>query len=118
MKRMIISESEKNRIINMYSPFKGRINEATATELQQLLNDTFKAGLTVDGKLGPKTIAAIENALKGNTSSTTQPDTQKGEVGKLPTKPAEQLPTGASLGTEPTTNKDTTAGEKPQGADF
>jgi hypothetical protein len=112
MKRMTISESEKNRIINMYSPSKGRINEATATELQQLLNDTFKAGLTVDGKLGSKTIAAIENALKGKTA------TQGGEVGKLPTKPAEQLPTGASLGTQPTTGKDgkdTTAGE---GADF
>ena len=69
MKRMLISESEKNRIINMYSPSKGRINEATATELQQLLNDTFKAGLTVDGKIGPKTISAIESALGGKTGS-------------------------------------------------
>jgi len=67
---MLISESEKNRIINMYSPSKGRINEATATELQQLLNDTFKAGLTVDGKIGPKTISAIESALGGKTGST------------------------------------------------
>ncbi len=70
MKRMLISESEKNRIINMYSPSKGRINEATATELQQLLNDTFKAGLTVDGKIGPRTISAIESALGGKTGST------------------------------------------------
>jgi hypothetical protein len=67
---MLISESEKNRIINMYSPSKGRINEATATELQQLLNDTFKAGLTVDGKIGPRTISAIESALGGKTGST------------------------------------------------
>ena len=70
MKRLLISESEKNRIINMYSPSKGRINEATATELQQLLNDTFKAGLTVDGKIGPRTISAIESALGGKTGST------------------------------------------------
>jgi hypothetical protein len=34
------------------------------------LNDTFKAGLTVDGKIGPRTISAIESALGGKTGST------------------------------------------------
>lgn len=44
--------------------------EKTPTEkLQELLNSKFNAGLTVDGKMGPKTAQAIINALGKSTKT-------------------------------------------------
>ena len=87
MKKLIISESEKNNILNKYytkfrldevdtydiSPGitlpaapttttpKAPVKNYTIQELQQLLGFT---GASVDGKAGPNTLAAIENALR------------------------------------------------------
>ena len=62
MKRLIITESERAKILNMHG-FKKMLSEATLVDLQNLLNTKFSAGLTTDGKYGPKTAAAIEKAL-------------------------------------------------------
>ena len=62
MKRLIITESERAKILNMHG-FKKMLSEATLVDLQNLLNTKFSAGLTADGKYGPKTAAAIEKAL-------------------------------------------------------
>ena len=95
MKKLIISESEKNNILNKYYT-KFRLDEVdtystsldvtppaapaatpkepvknyTIQELQQLLGFT---GASVDGKAGPNTLAAIENALR--TKGTLPPAT-------------------------------------------
>jgi hypothetical protein len=63
-KRLVITEGEKSKILNMHG-FKQMISEATLVDVQTALNTKFGAGLTADGKLGPKTIAAIEKALGG-----------------------------------------------------
>ena len=96
MKKLIISESEKNNILNKYytkfrldevdtydtSPGitpppapttttpKAPVKNYTIQELQQLLGFT---GASVDGKAGPNTLAAIENALR--TKGTLPPAT-------------------------------------------
>ena len=68
MKRLIITESERAKILNMHG-FKKMLSEATLVDLQNLLNTKFSAGLTADGKYGPKTAAAIEKALSGGSAS-------------------------------------------------
>ena len=64
MKRLIITESERAKILNMHG-FKKMLSEATLVDVQNLLNTKFSSGLTPDGKYGPKTAAAIEKALSG-----------------------------------------------------
>jgi hypothetical protein len=76
-KRLVITEGERSKILNMHG-FKQMISEATLADVQTALNSKFGAGLTADGKLGPKTIAAIERALGGTpvtpTSGSTETD--------------------------------------------
>jgi len=76
-KRLVITEGERSTILNMHG-FKQMISEATLADVQTALNSKFGAGLTADGKLGPKTIAAIERALGGTpvtpTSGSTETD--------------------------------------------
>ena len=40
------------------------VYNATVKLLQDRLNEKYQAGLSPDGKLGPKTMAALENVLK------------------------------------------------------
>ena len=65
--------------------------EKTPTEkLQELLNTKFSAGLTVDGKMGPKTAQAIINAL-GKATVTTPTPSSTNQTSKE-TKPEEKKP--------------------------
>jgi hypothetical protein len=66
MRKLIITESEKRKILNMHG-FKKMLSEATLVDVQNLLNTKFSSGLTPDGKYGPKTAAAIEKALSGGS---------------------------------------------------
>jgi hypothetical protein len=68
-KRLVITEGERSKILNMHG-FQQMISEATLADVQTALNSKFGAGLTADGKLGPKTIAAIEKALGGTPAAT------------------------------------------------
>jgi hypothetical protein len=64
MKRLIITESERKKILNMHG-LKKMLSESTIVDVQNLLNTKFSAGLKPDNKYGPLTIAAIEKALSG-----------------------------------------------------
>jgi len=66
MRKLIITESERRKILNMHG-FKKMLSEATLVDVQNLLNTKFSSGLTPDGKYGPKTAAAIEKALSGGS---------------------------------------------------
>lgn len=93
MRKLIITESERRKILNMHG-FKKMLSEATLVDVQNLLNTKFSSGLTPDGKYGPKTAAAIEKALSGG-SPVGQPEMMvKKEV---------------SLSQEPTTEPEMTA---------
>jgi hypothetical protein len=61
-------------------------------KLQELLNTKFSAGLTVDGKMGPKTAQAIINALGKATVTTPTPS------------PTNQTSSGTPVDTKPTDN--------------
>lgn len=63
MKNFIINESERKRILNMHNSKKNLVTEATATDLQNLLNSKHSAGLKPDGNIGNMTLTAIEKAL-------------------------------------------------------
>lgn len=45
-------------------PINPQVKNAKIEALQTLLNTKYNAGLTADGKVGPKTIAALQNAMK------------------------------------------------------
>lgn len=45
-------------------PINPQVKNAKIEALQTLLNTKYNAGITVDGKVGPKTIAALQNAMK------------------------------------------------------
>jgi len=93
MRKLIITESERRKILNMHG-FKKMLSEATLVDVQNLLNTKFSSGLIPDGKYGPKTAAAIEKALSGG-SPVGQPEMMvKKEV---------------SLSQEPTTGPEMTA---------
>lgn len=84
-------------------------------DVQVRLNDKCdpaKLGtkLVEDGLYGLKTQTAIKSCT-GLDSSTPQPAPQGGEVGQLPTKPAEQIPT-ASSGTQPAAGTQPASGEE------
>ena len=71
--------------------------ENTPTQkLQELLNSKFSAGLTVDGKMGPKTAQAIINAL-GKTPTPTPSSTNQTSSGTpVETKPTDNTSVGNS----------------------
>jgi hypothetical protein len=67
-KRIIISEQEKNEILNQHNVYKKMLNEqvdehSKIKAIQKFLNEKMKAGLTVDGKTGTgsNTAKAISN---------------------------------------------------------
>jgi hypothetical protein len=71
--------------------------EKTPTEkLQELLNTKFSAGLTVDGKMGPKTAQAIINALGKATVTTPTPSSTNQTSSGTPadTKPTDNTSSG------------------------
>jgi len=92
-RRLVISEGERSKILNMHG-FKQMLSEATLVDVQKILNDKFGAGLTPDGKLGPKTVAAIEKALGGSPAAPT--NNKPEEITKLTPKPLTQIPTNVS----------------------
>lgn len=74
--------------------------EKTPTEkLQELLNSKFSAGLTVDGKMGPKTAQAIINALGKTTVTTPTPSS----TNQTPSS-TNQTSSGTPVETKPTDN--------------
>jgi DNA uptake protein ComE-like DNA-binding protein len=98
-KKKMVSE-EINRIKEMMGIV---LNEQTTTpteqpektptkKLQELLNTKFSAGLTVDGKMGPKTAQAIINALGKATVTTPTPSSTN------------QTSSGTPVDTKPTDN--------------
>jgi hypothetical protein len=71
--------------------------EKTPTEkLQELLNTKFSAGLTVDGKMGPKTAQAIINALGKTTTTSSQvaPTPSSTNQTSTDTKPTDNTSSG------------------------
>jgi len=103
MRKLIITESEKRKILNMHG-FKKMLSEATLVDVQNLLNTKFSSGLTPDGKYGPKTAAAIEKALSGG-SPVGQPEMMvpiKASLNQTPTidpKMTIKTPAGTTTGT-------------------
>ena len=99
MKRLIITESERKKILNMHG-LKKMLSESTIVDVQNLLNTKFSAGLKPDGKYGPLTMLAIEKALSGGGQEPIKPI----KPIDLTTNPLEIKPTGEL------TNPVTTAG--------
>jgi hypothetical protein len=63
-KRIIISESEKKEILSKHLEFGYKtINEQSVQDIQNKLNKDFGSNIVADNKFGPKTAAAIINAL-------------------------------------------------------
>jgi hypothetical protein len=83
MRKLIITESEKRKILNMHG-FKKMLSEATLVDVQNLLNTKFSSGLTPDGKYGPKTAAAIEKALSGGSATKAGTTPTGGGAGTTP----------------------------------
>ena len=107
-KKILISENERSRILDLHKGFKineskNLLKEVDLTQIQQLLIDkklmspTLTSGRTsVDGKLGPVTLNAIYSALtqtQGTQPTGTQP---------TGTQPTGTQPTGTPAGTQPT----------------
>lgn len=79
MNRFILTEEEKKNISNLHKKYisedvtqdvavqPGVYNEKVK-QLQDHLNTKFKSGLVTDGKLGPKTLAAVQAALQTKVS--------------------------------------------------
>jgi peptidoglycan hydrolase-like protein with peptidoglycan-binding domain len=76
--RFLISEEERNRILGMHlneqstqqpvqpqptSTFKMGVKNDKVTQIQNKLNEKFKAGLVPDGLWGPKTASAVAKYL-------------------------------------------------------
>ncbi|RKW24428.1 peptidoglycan-binding protein [Candidatus Gracilibacteria bacterium] len=59
--------NDSNPIIDDFKLKRDKLNKSKVRELQQELNSMYGAGLSVDGKFGPKTRAALENA-RGNSN--------------------------------------------------
>lgn len=89
MKKLYISESEKNEILKKHnSKFLSEDNQVaqqnyTITDLQNALIKTGKNPGTADGQFGPKTLGAIEQAIgvtsgtQGTPAATETPTTTK-----------------------------------------
>jgi hypothetical protein len=99
MKKFIITESEKNRILGLHNSKKPVLKEATVKDLQSLLlSKGYELGKTgpkgdgVDGILGNKTLSAIEKELEITaTASKESPETDETPVADV--EPNQQPPT-------------------------
>jgi hypothetical protein len=97
MKKIIITESEKNRILGLHNSKTKVIKEATVKDIQTALVDKgYQLGNTgdgrgVDGILGNKTLTAIEQFLSSTVSKPEESPIEDIE----PIKPIEvqQIPT-------------------------
>lgn len=93
MNRFILSEEEKKEILSLHKKYISEDASNTAStvsntastqtstvitpgvyndkvlELQNLLKTKHSAGITSDGKLGPKTLGAVENVLQGKPAT-------------------------------------------------
>ena len=116
-KRIIINESERQEILSKHLEFGYKtINEQTVQDIQNKLNKDFAANIVADNKFGPKTAAAIINALDKiksgtvtpNQGTTTQGDTTQGNTGQGTT-------TQGNTGQGTTTQGDATQGANTQG---
>jgi len=118
MNKFILTEDERNSISKLHKNFiteqavqdtviqPGVFNQKVL-DLQNHLNTKFNAGLTADGKLGPKTLAAAQKALQGKmtqdatetpslkpiqtgteTPQTTTPEIKTSDLNKYGLKPA------------------------------
>jgi hypothetical protein len=65
-KRILVSEEEKSRILNLHEDFKKQVIKEDDIEgynftraIQRFLNERLKSGLDVDGKMGDNTGKAI-----------------------------------------------------------
>ena len=66
-------------------PINPQVKSAKIEALQTLLNTKYNAGLTVDGKVGPKTIIALQNAIKTKVAKTvTTPGSEVKTDGTIP----------------------------------
>lgn len=118
MNKFILTEDERNSISKLHKNYiteqvvqdtviqPGVFNQKVL-DLQNHLNTKFNAGLIADGKLGPKTLAAVQTALQNNVSQpvtnpevqpvtnqaaqpvqTTTPEVQTSDINKYGLKPA------------------------------
>lgn len=81
-------------------PINPQVKSPKIEALQTLLNTKYNAGLTVDGKVGPKTIIALQNAIKTKAAKTaTTPGSEVKTDGTTPvstTQGGEVKPGGAA----------------------
>jgi lysozyme family protein len=99
MNKFILTEDERNSISKLHKNFiteqavqdtviqPGVFNQKVL-DLQNHLNTKFNAGLTADGKLGPKTLAAAQTALQGKIKQDAT------EIPSLKPKPLAPIQTG------------------------
>jgi hypothetical protein len=112
---MKITESERKKILGKYySPQnldiileQVYISDNKVKEIQQLLNQKAGAKLAVDGKLGPRTLAAINSYFKVEAeqgpANQTAPTAPAAPAATTPTAaPAATTPTAAPAATTPT----------------
>ena len=82
---MKITESERQRILSKYNSNANYdllfeqvyIRSNKVKEIQNELNTIYNAGLVADGKLGPKTLAAIKKYLNVNAALAAAPSAQE-----------------------------------------
>jgi peptidoglycan hydrolase-like protein with peptidoglycan-binding domain len=97
MKKIIITESEKNRILGLHSFNKKIVKESTVKDIQSILvqNKGYNLGQSgvnkdgVDGIVGNKTLTAIEDFL--NKSTPISGETPVADVEPIQPLPAQQV---------------------------
>lgn len=116
MKKLYISESERHEILKKHNS-KLMLEENppaqqnfTITDLQNALIKAGKNPGTVDGQFGPKTLAAIEQAIGATTPTTTTQNTTT--TSTVTTPPSGTQGTGiTSLETKKVTSLKTDGGK-------
>ena len=120
-KRIIINESERQEILSKHSEFGYKtINEQSVQDIQNKLNKDFGSNIVADNKFGPKTAAAIINALDKIKSGAVTPSqgttTQSATTQGATTQSATTQGTTQSATTQGTTQSATTQADTTQGA--
>jgi peptidoglycan hydrolase-like protein with peptidoglycan-binding domain len=105
----LISEEERNRILGMHlneqstqqpvqpqptSTFKMGVKNDKVIQIQNKLNEKFKAGLVPDGLWGPKTASAVAKYLPQVKQPVANVDNSKTEIPTLAPKPLTTIDTG------------------------